>query len=437
MMRVLIVSSGEFFSDYGGGQVYVRQLVDELVQGGAEVAIATPSTGEGLPKKYGKCPVYGFSPPGSGAVREDIRKLVADARPDVVHAHGAKAAFAETCSSLGVPCIVTAHHGGILCPAGALLNHRGSICDVRASQKACLPCVLKNIRWGIGSWPLLRLVPHAVRLRAGKVLRRLPFLPYATPVGTAALSIAERLDAWGRIRENASLLIAPSAAMAKAMIRNGAMGEKVKLVGHGVTPGRFPDRGSGQSPDSSDAPLRFFYVGRIAYVKGLHILLRAFSSMEDNAELHIIGGAGNRQEERYMQGLKRTYASDRRIVWHGKIAKDAVDSLISRFDVLVHPTICLEVFGLNIAEAFLCGKPVVATRCGGAEQQVRDGVNGLLVEPGEPGQLASAMRRFSVGEIDKEAMGRAGKDSVTLMPEHASELLGIYARLRSRRENDG
>ena len=142
--------------------------------------------------------------------------------------------------------------------------------------------------------------------------------------------------------------------------------------------------------------IKFFYVGRICYVKGLHVLLKAFSLIDNpHVELHLIGGAGNKSERRYEKKLKRKYASDSRIVWHGKVAPEQVFDVIKTFHIAVSVPIYLEVFGLNIAEALAMGKPVLATRCGGAEMQIEDGVNGWLVEPNDVNALTRKIQEIS------------------------------------------
>lgn len=56
----------------------------------------------------------------------------------------------------------------------------------------------------------------------------------------------------------------------------------------------------------------------------------------------------------------------------------------------------LEAFGLNIAESLAMGKPVLATRCGGAEMQIEDGVNGWLVEPNNMEALAEKCKKSPI-----------------------------------------
>ena len=173
--------------------------------------------------------------------------------------------------------------------------------------------------------------------------------------------------------------------------------------------------------------IRFFYVGRICRIKGLHILLEAFSGIadQDKAELHIIGGAGNKGEQRYMDDLQRRYRTAN-IVWHGKVSSDKVFDIIKEYDVMVHPTICMEIFGLNIAEALAMNKPVLATLCGGAEMQIDDGVNGWLVAPNDLHALRSKMNeivRYGI-TIDVNPLLK----SVIAIDEHVKDLVQLYEK---------
>ena len=54
---------------------------------------------------------------------------------------------------------------------------------------------------------------------------------------------------------------------------------------------------------------------------------------------------------------------------------------------MIHSAIYLEVYGIAIAESLSMGRPVLATKCGGAEMQIKDGVNGWLVEPNSVSEM--------------------------------------------------
>ncbi len=81
-----------------------------------------------------------------------------------------------------------------------------------------------------------------------------------------------------------------------------------------------------------------------------------------------------------------------------------------------------ENFPHTVVESLAVGTPVIATRTGGVAEVVRDGENGLLVEPGDVEALAEAIRRFFGGLED--ALRANAADSVA---EYAPER--VYSRL--------
>ncbi len=83
-----------------------------------------------------------------------------------------------------------------------------------------------------------------------------------------------------------------------------------------------------------------------------------------------------------------------------------VRNLLSLSEALVHPSHS-EGFSLAVLEAMASGLPVVATRCGGPEEIVEDGVSGLLVPVGAPRELAAALRRLLAEPEAARAMGQA------------------------------
>lgn len=107
-----------------------------------------------------------------------------------------------------------------------------------------------------------------------------------------------------------------------------------------------------------------------------------------------------------------------------------VRSLLAHCELLVHPAHS-EGFGLVIIEAMAAGKPVVATRSGGPEEIVEDGVSGLLVPVGDPAALAAAIARVLDEPRLAGAMGRAAVQRAMLFTseEAARPTEAIYERL--------
>jgi glycosyltransferase involved in cell wall biosynthesis len=87
-----------------------------------------------------------------------------------------------------------------------------------------------------------------------------------------------------------------------------------------------------------------------------------------------------------------------------------------------------------VLEAFSFGKPVVATRVGGVPELVTDGVNGIIVPPGDPASLAAGISRFLRDKAFAKMMGEEGYRTVVesfTFEEQSQKLQAIYSQLLS------
>lgn len=87
-----------------------------------------------------------------------------------------------------------------------------------------------------------------------------------------------------------------------------------------------------------------------------------------------------------------------------------VMNFIESIDIFVLPSIGSEDLPNVISEAMSFSKPVIATRLAGIPEQVINGVTGLLVDPGDAAELASAIEALSSDERLRTDMGDAGYD---------------------------
>ncbi len=418
-MRILHIASGDFFSTYGGGQVYVKNVVDEMIRLGMDVSVVScvgKNTHGVTEQVYKGARLYEIS-----SIKE-IAEAVKLAKPNLIHAHSMKSEACAIGREMGIPVVVTSHHGGILCPAGTRLDCTDAICHRRVNHKDCLPCVLRNTRTGLRLWyPFMRHLPEHTYVSLGRKLQSRPFIPFITPIGIAASSIAIKRHEWNNIARNCSVMIAPCQEIANAMVFNGLDQKKVRVIPHGIPlPKERPIY-----PDVIDGRVKFYYVGRICYVKGIHTLLDAFHSVSNpQIELHLIGGAGNKHEAHYMSRLQKKYKGDKRVIWHGKIAPEAVYKATRNYHISSSSAF-LEAFGLNIAEALALGKPVLATRSGGAEAQITDGVNGWLVPSNDPKALAKKIQEITA---DPDSLARMSDNCHAIsITDHCRTLIQLYS----------
>ena len=129
-------------------------------------------------------------------------------------------------------------------------------------------------------------------------------------------------------------------------------------------------------------------IGRLSSVKGQDTLLRAFKKLPRdllNKKLVLVGGGP--EEERLKRLTHRLGLTDN--VMFAPSVNDTIDAL-AIMDIFVLPSI-EEGLGLSLVEAMAAGVPCVASKIGGIENLIEDGVSGLLVDPGDDDGLANAI----------------------------------------------
>jgi glycosyltransferase involved in cell wall biosynthesis len=441
-MRILIPSSSTFEDQYGGGQVYVRSVAEELTRHGHTVIVVSlhpdrsTDAGESMQTldhgpileeriSFRDKPDSRTPTELTGAALQAAVNCLLRHQPDVVHANAWKTTFAAACHQHGTPCIVTAHHGGIVCPAGALLDWQDRICSRAIDQDTCAGCCRRKMPLGWLIDPLFRYLPLALIRPLDGVLCRIRNIPFLSPAVRMTTAPGRLRKSVGALSLPGTILVAPSRAIASALERNGIQQEQILHIPHGIQP---YSRNLLQPLLGARAP-RFLFIGRISPVKGLHVLLRALSTLPSGLpwELHIAGTDVTRAERRYKKSLIKSHPGAARIRWLGRLDRQQLGRAIDNCDLLVLPSICLEVFGLVILEAFSAGRPVVATRCGGPEEIVRHEVDGLLVAPNDVTDLAESLRRLI--EHPEEIRRLASNvQPVTSIEQHVRALESAYAQ---------
>jgi glycosyltransferase involved in cell wall biosynthesis len=140
------------------------------------------------------------------------------------------------------------------------------------------------------------------------------------------------------------------------------------------------------------------YVGDLAADKGVGILLEAHGRMTTKVPLVLIG----RSVE---AGL---VPADDNVISLGLLSHGTVLDAWRRCAVGVVPSITRETFGLVALEAMAAGVPVIASRVGGLPDVVTDGETGLLVAPGDAGELSAALDRLIEDVALRERLGKGG-----------------------------
>ncbi|MCS3841761.1 glycosyltransferase family 4 protein [Microbacterium sp. AK031] len=147
-------------------------------------------------------------------------------------------------------------------------------------------------------------------------------------------------------------------------------------------------------------------VGRLGRMKGFDLLIDAFVEADiPGAELEIVGDGPERTA---LQEQISRVGSTGRIRLAGQATAEGVASRMAAATAVVVPSRS-EAFGIVGLEAWRSGAPLVMTSRGGAAEFVRDGEDGLLVDPTDRPALAAAIRRTLSDEPFRRILAANGR----------------------------
>lgn len=182
-----------------------------------------------------------------------------------------------------------------------------------------------------------------------------------------------------------------------------------------------------------DGVKNILFVGRFNESrKGLKYLLRALAIVRRSIPDVRLLVVGHGKRERYERIIQRHAIEN--VVFVGPVASHHLPAYYATCDVFCAPSTGRESFGMILLEAMASGKPVVASDISGYAAVVRDGIEGLLVEPKDPEALADALIRLLEDQSLRERLGAAGRQRAQehSWPVVAGRILDVYERTLDR-----
>ena len=186
------------------------------------------------------------------------------------------------------------------------------------------------------------------------------------------------------MRADANVAVSPSLAS----VMKGMGIPKVKVIPNFIDEHFFQP---GSSPLRKRDTFTFFTLSSITPAKGIDQLLHAIKKLGIATDVKFkIGGDGFHSQE--FKRLAEQLGIAAHIEWLGPLSRKEALAAFQQCDAFVLPSLH-ESMGVVYIEALACGKPVIATKCGGPETIVRD-YNGLLIEKNDITALADALQHM-------------------------------------------
>jgi glycosyltransferase involved in cell wall biosynthesis len=399
-MRILVAS--KFWYVRGGLERVMFDEIDLLEAAGHEVVAFSTAHPENLPSPYeadfapyleiGGASTLGMTDKLRAVARlfrnraaaKAVGRLIEGTRPDVMHVHGIHRQLSPSilmeAKRRGVPVVHTLHDFHLICPSDMLLCCGTSPCDPPACRGgAFMPAIRKK----------------CVKGSTGRSM-----------LSAAELSFQRVTRAYER---SVDRFISPSAFLADTMRANGWGHIPIDVLPQAARP--MPQTRGGDA---------FLFTGRLSHEKGVSTLLWAARKAGVRV---VVAGDGPEGEALRAEFPEFTFL--------GHVSSDRIAELLLDARAAVVPSIGMENSPIAVLEPLAAGVPVIGSRVGGLPELVRDGIDGLLVPPGDIGALAEALTTLANDPEAAARMGAAGRIRVSTEftpATHLERLLAIYRR---------
>jgi glycosyltransferase involved in cell wall biosynthesis len=196
--------------------------------------------------------------------------------------------------------------------------------------------------------------------------------------------------------------------------------------------------GEKMTAGKKNGSLNILYLGYLGRAKGSFDLINAAKEIRAKgviAVFDLVGDELTRGEKAQLREEIAGAEPNGHLKLHPAAFGSEKITLFRNADIFVYPSYH-EGMPLGVLEAMACGLPIVATRVGGLVDLVKDGVNGILVDPGRPDQIAAAIHKLAVNMDLLHAMGRRSYELVSEkydLEQRVGQLVDIYKKVLYRK----
>lgn len=297
----------------------------------------------------------GASVPWNVFSYREIRKLIQNEAPDVMHVHNSfpliSPAVFHAAKGTDTATVLTLHNYRLFC-AAAIPMRDGSPCTECLDQKSIAPA----LKYGCYRQSRLATVPLAM-----------------------SIALHRRIKTWER---HVDAFIALTEFQRDLVVEAGLPSETVHVKAHFY---ELPP----EPVAWSERENKCVFIGRLSEEKGVHVLIDAWKYWGHDAPwLEIIGDGPDRS---VLEAKVSEYALEDKVHFLGQLPFKEAQKVLGIARVLILPSLCFEGFPMVIREAFALGVPVAASRLGSMPCLVGS-ANGWLFEAGDADALVSVIQ---------------------------------------------
>ena len=237
------------------------------------------------------------------------------------------------------------------------------------------------------------------------------------PVGLIGLlKLFERVDL-----RAAALILVVSEAQQRELLAAGIHADRIVVNPNGVDTELFRPRGAAKETQKSLGIADRIVVGfggTFGPWHGASVLAAAAKLLRDGSRFHFLF-VGDGDQLSLTEAAFDSPANGARATFAGRVAPIDVPRYLDACDILVSPQVPSpdgsEFFGspTKLFEYMAMAKPIIASRLGQMAQVIDDGKNGILVEPGNPAEIAQAIELLAGDESLRHRLGSEARHCVT------------------------
>lgn len=167
----------------------------------------------------------------------------------------------------------------------------------------------------------------------------------------------------------------------------GVKSNIIKVLNNTITPPVV--RKIERSPET----FNLLYLGVIGQRKGIYDILKALKNNKKEFDGKVCLRVGGNKEEEKLMACIHDYGLQDMVTFEGFVSGEKKIECLNWADAYILPSFN-EGLPIGILEAMAYGHPIISTSVGGIPEVVKDGVNGIIVEPGNVEQIATAISTF-------------------------------------------